>query len=184
MAKLIALLTLLDGRISRKWFWIGIIITFAGAIIVSFVLSNLLGADRAMNPVAMLAGDGELNSDIGTLMAASSLAGWINTLVFAITFVPMMAVFLKRRHDRGRKGTEVWVFAVLFVSMWLLQATGVGYQISDFNGIAYPAPTLIAMLVTAFVGGLGLYLLIVCGFLIGDRGENSYGPDPLIGLRP
>jgi uncharacterized membrane protein YhaH (DUF805 family) len=42
-----------------------------------------------------------------------------------------------------------------------------------------PTPTPLLVVLGLVAGILGIYLLVVCGFLKGTAGSNNYGPDPL-----
>ena len=52
---------------------------------------------------------------------------------------------------------------------------------TEFNGVSFPTPTLLFNILGLIAGVLGIYLLVVMGFLRGTPGPNAYGPDPLGG---
>ncbi len=168
-----------DGRIGRKSFWLGILGILVVAIILSIILSPMFGVNSFGAMDMMTSQDGLSVEEMSeSMLALSSKTGWLNLLVYLILLVPASALFIKRRHDRGSAGMEYWVYAGLAVVMIVLQATGLGYTIVDVAGFSIAAPTTLTTILMLATGVLALYLLVVCGFLAGDDGENSYGPHP------
>lgn len=167
-----------DGRISRKTFWIGTVILAIALVAVSFLVLPTLGLGM-MNPALSDAAGGDASAVGQQFLDAASRAGWANLVVVLIFAYPIMAVMLKRRHDRNNPGWDVYVYIGLLVLLSVLQGLGLCFTISEVNGVPMPAPTLIGIIVPAIVTLLALYLLVVMGFLKGDTGTNAYGPDPL-----
>jgi len=62
-----------------------------------------------------------------------------------------------------------------------VQALGLGYTVTDIQGIPVPMPSTLFSIIGGVVGIFGLYLLVVLGFLKGTEGTNNFGPDPLLG---
>ncbi|MFC0010645.1 DUF805 domain-containing protein [Devosia nitrariae] len=170
-----------EGRISRKTFWIGTIILAVALIALSFLVLPLLGLGM-MNPALPDATTGGDAQAIGQqFLDSASRAGWANLVVVLIFAYPMMAVMLKRRHDRNSPGWDVYAYIGLLALLSVLQGLGLCFTVAEVNGMLMPTPTLIGTIVPAIVGLLALYLLVVMGFLKGDSGANAYGPDPLGG---
>jgi len=99
---------------------------------------------------------------------AIRLNGFVITLVF---LYPLLAVWVKRLHDRGRPGYTV----IAFVVPWLL------HQIMNLIGITGD-PTAFSSLDVLFFGiniVIGIWFVVDLGLLRGTRGPNQYGPDPL-----
>lgn len=139
-----------DGRISRKTWWIGIVVMIVAAAILGFVLS-LVGLGRWASLIALL--------------------------VFAY---PSWSIGVKRRQDRDNNGMDYKILFGLSTLMTLLQVFGIGMAPTDIgNGMVIMQPTGIMMIVQVIVGIAGLYVLVQLGFLKGTAGPNSYGPDPL-----
>jgi uncharacterized membrane protein YhaH (DUF805 family) len=67
----------------------------------------------------------------------------------------------------------------LVAVLTLVQALGLGMTTVTIGEITVPSPTPLMSILGVVVGLLGLYLLVVVGFLSGTRGTNGYGPDPL-----
>ncbi len=169
-----------EGRIGRKSFWLGILGVIVAGVGLSLVLTPIFGGS-IVDPSQILNSGGSVDSEAlsNAVLQAASRAGWANLVAYLIFFIPIAAITIKRRHDRGSAGMEFWVYAALTIAMLLLQATGMGYTIVEFGGFFVPTPTMLTYVVMMAAGVLGVYLLVVCGFLKGDDGENAYGPDPL-----
>lgn len=182
MDNLQTLLTSFNGRISRKTFWFGLLIIAIVGVILGFLLSSVFGVS-ALDPSKFLDSDGALDMTAfsETVLAQASRVGWFNLIIFIILLFPISALFIKRRHDRGSAGLEYWVYAALSLVMLLLQATGIGYTVVEFGGMVVPTPTLITTVVMFASGAIGIFLIVVCGFLKGNEGSNSFGDDPLGG---
>jgi len=173
MGNLVQLLTSMDGRINRQPFWIGVIVLIIATIIVSFILMSIMGVS--------LLSIAQSGLDAGALMAMTQTAAWANLIVLVIMAYPSAALLIKRRHDRGASGIEVWALLGLNALNVLLQALGIGYSVQEIGGVTYVAPGLLNTILSIIAGVLGIYLLVVCGFLKGTEGANAYGPDPLGG---
>jgi len=115
------------------------------------------------------------------LVAAQSRAGWASLILFVIFAYPLAAISIKRRHDRNNSGLDVWAYLGLTVIVLLVQALGFGSAMTDIGGMTVPMPSPLMSILSIIVGILGIYLLVVLGFLKGTPGPNGYGPDPLQG---
>lgn len=166
--------TSLDGRIGRKQFWIGSILLGIAGFIVGYIVMSIFG-------VGMMSFVAAVNSDTSAtdLMALTTRSAWANLVVYLILLYPVAAMTIKRRHDRGSSGLDVWIYLAVAVLMLLVQALGVGYAVSEVAGIQMVTPTGWVSVVGMLVGIFALYLLVVCGFLKGNAGDNAYGADPL-----
>lgn len=177
MGNLQSLLFGFEGRIPRSRFWLGVVIMIVAGIIVSFILGSILGVSYFNMNMPTSGGDAQAMAD--EMMATTTRSGWASLISFLIFVYPMGSLIIKRRHDRGKSGNEFWVYAVLTVIAFLLQGTGMGYQMTEMAGISMATPTLVMSVLLFIIGIMGLYLFIVCGFLKGNEGDNAYGPDPL-----
>jgi uncharacterized membrane protein YhaH (DUF805 family) len=140
--------TSFSGRISRQEFWIATLILVVVAIAILFASLWIAGESDYL---------------------AIRLNGFVITLVF---LYPLLAVWVKRLHDRGRPGYMVVVFLV----PWLL------HQITNLAGITGD-PTSLSSLDVLFFGVnivIWIWFLIDLGFLRGTRGDNPHGSDRLI----
>lgn len=168
-----------DGRLNRQPFWISGIIIAVVSVIISLVILPLLGLSMMPN---LNIGADTTAADVAAVMTeAAGKSRWISLVMFAIFVYPSAAICIKRRHDRNNNGMDVWVYLGLTVIYLLVQALGIGMTTVDVGGVSFPAPSTPLMLFGILVGILGIYLLVVLGFLKGTAGANQYGPDPLQG---
>ncbi len=131
----------LTGRSRRKEYWMYVLLLIAVWLVLAIV-EGLLGFDRM------------ISGAYGPLSALFSLA----------TFVPSVAVGIRRLHDINKSGWWLMIGygpAILGVLMLLL-------------GLAGLAPALILL----GIAGVGFLALLVFSLLEGTRGPNRYGPDP------
>jgi uncharacterized membrane protein YhaH (DUF805 family) len=147
---LIDTLTRIEGRISRKPFWIGIVIVTAIFVAVVVGILALVGEDAL---------DGPYSGDSGLML--------ILNVLLLLTTVP---VTLKRLHDLNHS------FGPL-VPAFIFEALALIGSVTSLTG-SYDINTLGWTLMTAY-GVYGLALLIFLGFYRGTRGPNDFGPDPL-----
>lgn len=142
-----------DGRISRKPYWLGV----AGVLLAS---------------LALQAGAVELGLYAFRYGAAERLQVQSVNLVIALLLVyPSAAIIVKRLHDRGRTG---WWGALIYgpaLAAPLLDLAGI---VGTFDN---PSAISIALSLVTFV--FGVWFFIELGFLKGTQGPNLYGPDPL-----
>lgn len=159
------------GRISRSQFWVGLVVlAVASAIIqvlvyaVLAVLYNVDGLDTVSKQV--------LDPVTAVLVAYA--------ILFLIFFFPSLALFVKRFHDRDQKATILYLFYGLFLCFLFL--IGDVPRSEDFGGELEGAAALsigLAFIVYIGVSIVGIYLLVICGFLKGTKGPNKYGEDPV-----
>jgi uncharacterized membrane protein YhaH (DUF805 family) len=140
--------TSFTGRISRQEFWIATLILAVVALAILFASLWITGESDYL---------------------AIRLNGFVITLVF---LYPLLAVWVKRLHDRGRPGYMV----VVFLIPWLL------HQVTNLVGITGD-PTSLSSLDVLFFGVnfvIWIWFLIDLGFLRGTRGDNPHGTGRLI----
>jgi len=172
----VQLFTSMEGRIPRSRFWIAVLIFIVAGFILSFVIGLILGVGM-MADVSAMTKDGTLDADM--MMQAMQRQSWMSLLLFIIFIWPAAAIMVKRRHDRGGSGMDVWIFYAVEGIAILVQILGLGYSVQDINGVQIPMPSMILVVLGAVAAIYSIYLLVVCGFLKGDGGANAYGPDPL-----
>lgn len=165
----------LEGRIDRKSFWLGAALLIAAGIALGWALFAAFGlADAELAPT----GFSSLEAARDQLGRAQQVE-WIQLALFVVLAIPAYPLMIKRRHDRGRAGTDVIAFAILSVPVIVAGALGAGFQVVSVNGGYVAAPQLWYSAAQLGRDAFGLYLLVVLGLLRGDRGANIYGPDPL-----
>jgi uncharacterized membrane protein YhaH (DUF805 family) len=139
------LYTSFDGRIGRKQFWIGFIPLVVIMVAILFL----------------------------SLFATNETDQWVFRLckfvVMLIFMYPLMAVGVKRLHDRGKHGYVVWIF---FIPWFLHQLT----NLSEITGGAeLNALDLIFISINL---AISIWFFVDLGCLRGERRTNQYGPDP------
>ena len=141
-----SLYTSFEGRIGRKQFWIGFIPLVAVMLIILFL----------------------------SLYAVGEQDLWVFRLnkfiVMLIFMYPLMALGVKRLHDRGRPGYVVIVF---FIPWLLHQITNLLEITGDFTSLN--SLDLVFFLVNLLIS---IWFIVDLGFLRGTRNTNQYGPDP------
>lgn len=96
----------IEGRISRKPFWLGIVVMIVISVVAS-VLDLILGMPR-----------------IGT-SAMSAGTGLISAVVSLIMIYPSIALSAKRWHDRGKSAWWILINLIPVIGwIWSLIATG------------------------------------------------------------
>jgi uncharacterized membrane protein YhaH (DUF805 family) len=139
-----------DGRIPRLPWWLG---TIAIEIVVA-VLNQLFGIPLETAPSAM----------------TPRILALVITIV---SLYPLMALAVKRLHDRDRPGMTVLPLLAAFLVI------PVGDLFGYFDETAPMTP--IKLVVMIIIAAIGLGYLIELGFRRGDSGPNQYGPNPLGG---
>jgi uncharacterized membrane protein YhaH (DUF805 family) len=127
-----------SGRSRRKEYWMYVLLL----ILVGVVLAAVEGA----------LGLGAIVGPYGPLSALLALG----------TFIPSLAVGVRRLHDTGRSGW--WMLIGLIPNALMAAATLSGNL--TVTGI---------LLVFALIGAIVLLVLMV---MEGTKGPNEYGPDP------
>jgi uncharacterized membrane protein YhaH (DUF805 family) len=151
------------GRVSRRGFWLGYVLTFA------VLLTGAYFADQALLKDAPI----RLPDVLEPLQWALDVAGGPVTLavVVLIPWVKTMMV-LKRLHDRGFGGLIlVWKMVAIIGLCWLA-LTAHTFIAGDTGMIVEIIAFVIAVLMV-------LRLMVIVLFLSGQEGENRFGPDPL-----
>ena len=180
MEKIKELFFSFNGRISRKQFWLANLVLLIAYIILYFLLSPIFGLNP-FNYDAMLGiGQGieppETEHVLKENYARSSL------LILFIDFlllIPAVAVYIKRRHDQGSHGQEIWFIFFLSLIISLIEINTIGYKVTQVGDWAFLETNLFIDIFLFMVSILIIYILFIAGFLKGDKGENEYGSDPL-----
>jgi len=170
-----------DGRLNRQPFWISAIVIAVAGAIINWILLSVTGANSIGDIQTLVSGGATPEQVTTKLLELSSRAGWVSLITFVILLYPVAAISIKRRHDKGNSGLDVWIYMGLTLILGLVQALGLGMSTMDVGGVTVPVPSTLMTVITVVVGIYAIYLLVVLGFLKGTAGPNSYGPDPLQG---
>ena len=140
------LYTNFDGRIGRKQFWIGLIPLILVQVGILFLALYAVGEDNL----------------------------WVfrlNKFVVMLIFMyPLMALGVKRLHDRGRHGYAVLIFFI----PWLLHQVANLLEITG-DPISLNSLDLIFLSINL---AIGIWFFVDLGVLRGETRTNQYGPDP------
>ena len=140
-----------SGRIDRASWWIAsCALIIAGAVV--FILIGIFDYDRIV-------------AATNTFLAAS--VGLVLVILFVLFLYSLLAVGVKRLHDRNKRGWWVFLFLLVPVLAFMIGALApdLGPELTWTGG--------------AIVLGLGMWALIELGALTGTAGPNRYGPTPV-----
>lgn len=183
MGNIVQLYTSLEGRIGRKTWWLASIGLIVAIVIIDFAILPLVGLGVIPNMAALQSGDAAAAS--AAIADTIHRAQWVGLIIYVIFGLPIVAIGVKRRHDKDNSGMDVMVFYAIAILVNLVQALGIGYTTVDAgNGVMLPMPSMALNIVSLLVGVYAIYLLVVLGFLKGTTGANQYGPDPLLAGAP
>lgn len=172
------LYTKTEGRISRKSWWIGAIVLAVANIVISMLILPLVGLGGP-NMAAIMANTTDPAQIATIATGVIQASAWGSLVVFLIFAYPAYCLSVKRRHDKNNAGRDVLIYFGVTVVLLLIQALGLGYTMTDIQGVTVPMPSMLFSVIGAAVGIFGIYMLVVLGFLKGTDGSNDYGPDPL-----
>jgi uncharacterized membrane protein YhaH (DUF805 family) len=134
------------GRASRPEYWWYTLALIVAYVVIS-VVENMVGLSQMAGPYGLL-----------------------SLLLMLATFVPSLAVSVRRLHDTNRSG---WWLLVALVPYGLMAIVGI---------MAYSGSGLLALAammgVIGIIAMIGAVALLVFMVLPGTPGENNYGPPP------
>jgi uncharacterized membrane protein YhaH (DUF805 family) len=151
------LYTSFEGRINRKPFWIASLIMMAAAMVLSLVI------------VAP------------TTMMSPGLGVFVALIIWLALLYPVVALGVKRLHDRGKSGQLMAVFLAPSLILQLGDLTGLTGREQLIGNETVYLPNMLGWLLIVVSLGVAVWALVELGILKGTPGPNSYGPDPLAG---
>lgn len=151
------LYTSFDGRINRKPFWLASIGLFVIGIVLGFVV---------LMPLSM---------------ASPTLGSLANLVVSLVFLYPVCALGVKRLHDRGQSGRLMAAFVAPGLVLQVGNLFGLTTREQLVAGQSILMPNMLGMIVSFAALVVGIWALVVLGFLKGSDGTNAYGIDPLGG---
>jgi uncharacterized membrane protein YhaH (DUF805 family) len=180
MDNIVGLLTSTQGRISRKSWWLGIVILIIVNLLITFLIFPMVGLG---GPSAQAILDAANDPQKLTAVVTGSMqaAGWGSLILFVVFAYPQYALGVKRRHDKDNNGLDVIIFLAIMAVTFLIQALGLAYTVGNVGGVVVPVPSMLFSILGLVMLVYGIYMLVVLGFLKGTTGPNQYGPDPLAG---
>ncbi|HUE45986.1 MAG TPA: DUF805 domain-containing protein [Aestuariivirgaceae bacterium] len=151
------LYTSFEGRINRKPFWIASLIMMAAAIVLSLVI---------VTPITLM---------------SPGLGVFVALLIWLALLYPVVALGVKRLHDRGKSGQLMAVFLAPSIIVQLGEVLGITGSEQVIGGETIYLPNMLGWLLIAVSLGVAIWALVELGILKGTTGPNAYGPDPLAG---
>ncbi len=164
----------LEGRISRSKWWLGVSIVTGTIIAASILMALLVGTYISQHP--------EFEQNLSNPQWAESkeaaplilnlmLRSFLPSLLFLAALWSLVALGIKRLHDRGLSSWLILVVVLPFLGALISPALVAQYGISE------NAASLAFLLFAASV----IWSVLQFGILKGDTGPNEHGPDPLAG---
>ena len=144
-----------SGRARRKEYWMYTLLIIIASVIC-LVLDNMLGLNKIFG------------GSPGT--PAASQMGVLRLILTLGTFIPSLAVSVRRLHDTNRTGWWLLVFLVPYALGIALLAYGAAT--GQFGLLAIAG-------ILSLIGFILAIVLLVFMCLPGTSGANDYGPDPL-----
>ena len=146
-----------QGRINRKPFWIASLVMMAAAIVLSLAV---------VAPVAVV---------------SPVLGALLSLLISLALLYPVVALGVKRLHDRGKSGKLMAVFLAPSFILQSGQLLGITGSEQMIGGEPIYLPNALGWLLMVVSLGVAIWALVELGILKGTEGPNAYGPDPLAG---
>lgn len=158
------------GRSRRKEYWMYTLFIVIVSIVLTF-LDTMLGLGGSTT------GDADLT---GTSVGASgAMSGGLLSNIFSLaTFIPSLAVGVRRLHDTDRSGW--WILLPLgpiLIGAVLMGASFLSAMSGGSSGGGFSGVVLIGM-IALLVGFASAILLLVWYCTSGTPGPNRFGEDP------
>jgi uncharacterized membrane protein YhaH (DUF805 family) len=163
-----------EGRISRAKWWLGFLILTCVIIAVSIAVSIMMSAFISQHPELQqkMTNPEWLNSkEAAPLMLKIGLWTIIPSLIFMFALWSMVALGVKRLHDRGLSSWLILVVILPLVGVFASPTLAVKFDLGE------SAIRLALLLLLASV----IWSILQFGILKGETGPNKHGPDPLAG---
>jgi len=144
------LYTSFEGRISRKPYWIGLIVLVIIMMVIIFGASFLL---------------------IGSIVEPTFQTRLVTFVLQLLFLYPSTALMVKRLHDRNRPSYWAAFILVPMVLKSLTDLMGMTGDPLNQNALDY--------LLNIIIFVVSIWFFVELGCLRGTVGPNQYGPDPL-----
>lgn len=157
-----------SGRARRKEFWMWVLFVFLASTALN-ILDTAFGFELGGN-APLASPTGNPGEDFANGFSSAARMGILSGIFSLATFIPYLAVSVRRLHDTNRTGW--WVAAPLLPYV---------------AGIAFFVMGAMSASTTNMLIGGGFFLAgLVCAIVVlvwyctkGTEGPNKYGPDPL-----
>lgn len=149
------LYTAFNGRINRKPYWLASLILIAVMVVLNLVV-------------------------ILPLSSASPVLSALVSLVLMLVFLyPIVALGVKRLHDRGKSGQLMIVFLAPGLVSQMGSLLGLTHSAQEISGQVVMLPNMLGTILGLVSLAIGIWALIELGIRQGVQGDNVYGPNPL-----
>lgn len=169
-----SLMLAFEGRISRAKWWFGTLIIIGVVTTASAAMSVAVEAFMNAHPglEQNLSNPEWINSaEAAPLLFNLGLWTIVPFLTFLLAAWSMMALGVKRLHDRGLSSWLILVVVIPFIGAIVVPA------IAEQFGLAEDVVRLALLLLMASA----IWSVLQFGILKGETGPNQQGPDPLAG---
>jgi uncharacterized membrane protein YhaH (DUF805 family) len=167
----VSMFTGFEGRINRAKWWLGTIILAVIAVILTWILSAIIGVSLIAPGGTTLAAD-TINSYVRRLAI-------VQLIVFVILVYPWLSLMIKRLNDRDRPSWYAYVFLAPSVLSIIFGLLGLTMTTIDVGGVSTPNQSALGWIINILMFVIGVWALIELGILKGTTGPNQHGPDPL-----
>jgi len=152
-----------NGRSQRKEYWMWILFVLFGSIVFG-ILDSILGAGgkSPLEPAP---------PPNGLMYVVDIMGGVLSTLFVLATFIPGIAVSVRRLHDLDRTGWWMLVTSAPYLMGLILVVRGV--TTGGVGGLAMVGGILMLL------GGIAGIVMLVWFCSRGTIGSNRFGPDPI-----
>lgn len=130
-----------------------------------------------MTLIAIVLTIAESTVELALILGAYTLP---NLLFTVATFVPTLAVQVRRLHDINRTG--YWAFPFAFFQLATL--VGGGFAMQDMESGTIDMSLIVAAGALILVSAIFGLVVVIFSVRAGDKGDNSYGRDPYAGTNP
>lgn len=155
------------GRSRRKEYWMYTLFVFLVTIVLT-ILDDVLGLGGSVT--------GETDLSGASVAASGAMSGgWLTNIFAVATFIPGIAVLVRRLHDIDRTG---WWVLLLF-GLIVIGAGAMGFGMAQAVTSGGMGAVGILGIVSLIAGMLLGIVMLVWACTAGTPGPNRFGEDPL-----
>lgn len=164
----------LSGRLSRKAYWLYVMLPYIGLAIVATIIDEMFFADFVTRVESSTASP-YVKAAIFTIGVSPA-----NIVLVIVASWPLFATGVRRLHDLGRGVAFALIsWFATYAAFYALMFVATDFMVGDPAGAPIPSVPV----TTAAGIGVGMLIGVWAGLLMlfwpGADGANRYGPDPL-----